>query len=92
MTDSQRKLLKAALIEACKDDFAHLPPEEEIDIVPSERFERRMQKVQVDEEVLAEFAARVNAERLETLHQIRPCLVVGRTFAHWVCLLFDENY
>ena len=45
MTDSQRKLLKAALIEACKDDFAHLPPEEEIDIVPSERFERRMQKL-----------------------------------------------
>ena len=45
MTDSQRKLLKAALIEACKDDFTHLPPEEEIDIVPSERFERRMQKL-----------------------------------------------
>ena len=45
MTDSQRKLLKAALIEACKDDFAHLPPEEEIDIVPSERFERRMKKL-----------------------------------------------
>lgn len=45
MTDSQRQLLKTALIEACKDDFAHLPPEEEIDIVPSERFERRMQKL-----------------------------------------------
>ena len=45
MTDSQRKLLKAALIEACKDDFAHLPPEDEIDIVPSEKFEKKMQKL-----------------------------------------------
>ena len=45
MTVSQRQLLKTALIEACKDDFSHLPPEEEIDIVPSERFVKKMQKL-----------------------------------------------
>ena len=56
--------------------------ENDVVFVELRRLVQQVQKVQVDKEVLAEFAARVNPERLETLHQIRPRLVVGRTFAH----------